>query len=77
MVQDFLNELNALQDKYRIYIDADYEEDIDYGFDGENEYLYVSGIDAHVVFVNSGGYTIEDIYKDVNNHYHLLYMVCD
>lgn len=67
MVQDFLNELNALQDKYGIYIDADYEEDWEYSWDSMN----CIGVDAYVIFVNKGGYEIQDIYKDKNSHYHL------
>lgn len=71
MVQDFLNELNALQDKYRIYIDADCKEDWDYGWDGEDEYQYLAGVDSYVVFMNKGGYEIQDIYRDENLHYHM------
>lgn len=76
MVQDFLKELNALQDKYGIYIDADSKEDWDYAWDGENEYPVIR-YEPYVIFVNKGGYEIQDIYKDANSHYHLLYYVCD
>lgn len=72
-VEMFLEELNALQDKYGIYIDADYKEDWDYRWDGR----YLSGIEAHVVFMNKGGYEIQDIHRDENWHYYPLYMVCD
>ena len=67
MVEKFLNELNSLQDKYGIYIDADYEEDWEYSWDR----MDCIGVNAHVVFVNKGGYEIQDIYKDKNSHYHL------
>ena len=77
MVEEFLKELNALQDKYGIYIDADYKEDWDYSWDGEDEYPVLVGTDAHVIFVNKGGYEIQDIYKDEKNHYHFRYYVCD
>lgn len=76
-VEMFLEELNALQDKYGIYIDAEYDENWDYGWDGENEYRYVSGVEACVIFMNKGGYEIQDIYRDVDWHYHMLHMVCD
>lgn len=71
MVEKFLKELNALQDKYGIYIDADSNESIDYAWDGENEYP-ISVSEPCVVFVNKGGYEIQDIYRDIDNHYHLL-----
>ena len=45
MLVKFLKELNDLQDKYGIYIDAD-------------------------SFTNKGGYEIQDIFKDKDNHYH-------
>lgn len=67
MVEKFLKELNALQDKYGIYIDADYKEDWEYSWDS----MSCIGVDAYVIFVNKGGYEIQDIYKDENSHYHL------
>lgn len=70
MIRDFLNELNALQEKYRIYIDADCKEDFDYAWDGENEYPVVRD-EPYVVFMNKGGYTIQGIYRDENMHYHM------
>lgn len=68
IVEMFLEELNNLQDKYGIYIDADYNEYIDYDW---NESPYVSGTEACVIFMNKGGYEIQDIHRDVDWHYHI------
>lgn len=71
MIQEFLNELNALQDKYGIYIDADHKENWGYRWDGKNEWLCSTGTDAYVVFVNKGGYEIQGVYRDEDLHYHI------
>lgn len=51
----FIEELNILQEKYNIYIQADYEEEIDYNWDEEP---YVSGVHCYLAYYDSDGVPI-------------------
>ncbi len=73
IVEEFLKELNDLQDKYGIYIGAEYIEDLEYSFDGEGEHEYIVGVDSYVVFMDKDGYEIQGIYMDENSHYYLMH----
>ena len=51
-LEGFLKELSRLEDKYKIYISADYEEDLDEGKDGQ---WYTVGVTASVVYLDEEG----------------------
>jgi hypothetical protein len=53
----FINELSQLQDKYGIYVSADYEEHIDYNWDEEP---YVSGVTAYLIYRDKDGNEITE-----------------
>lgn len=57
-VRKFFKELDDLQNKYGIYIGADYEYEIDYGWDEES---YISGANVYLAYYNSEGFEIKDI----------------
>jgi hypothetical protein len=50
--EKFIEELNALQDKYDIYIHPEYEEEIDYTWEEES---YVSGVNVYFAYYDSEG----------------------
>ena len=53
----FLEELSKLQDKYKIYISADYEEQLDEGMDGE---WYSMGGSVSIIYTDEEGNEIEE-----------------
>ena len=57
-IKEFYDKLCELQDEYGIYIEADYNEDWDYAWDGENEYPTLADVNAYVSFVNEKGYEV-------------------
>jgi hypothetical protein len=58
----FMEELNNLQEKYNIYIHAEYEEELDYGWDEE---LYISGVNSYLAYYDSNGMPIatDEVYQ--------------
>lgn len=52
----FLKELGDLEEKYGVYISADYEEEIDYDYD---ENPYTSHVSAYVVYQDKNGNKLE------------------
>lgn len=61
--EQFEKELQALQEKYNIYIHADYEEDVDYTWEEEP---YVMGVTAYLAYYDAEGMPIvmEDEIED-------------
>lgn len=65
-LNEFLNDLKQLQEKYGIKIYSGYDEEIDYDYE---ENPYVSGVNSYLVFSDDNGneVTYEDdyLYKEI------------
>lgn len=56
-IELFMKELDELQEKYKIYISADYNEDCDYDYEGN---MHPSGFgESYLVFLDENGYEIK------------------
>lgn len=55
-IEKFWEEINAIEKKYGLYINADYTEHFDYDYEGE---MYSTGGEAEIILVDSDGKQVD------------------
>ena len=62
-VTEFYDKLCKLEEEYGIYIAADYNEDWDYAWDGENEYPTLAYVNPYIALVDSNNNEVGKIHN--------------
>ena len=76
-IEEFYDKLCKLQDEYKIYIEADYNEDWDYAWDGENEYPTLADVNPYVAFVDMDGCMVAKLYYNTYSDYEKFFEVIE